>query len=172
MKMLRKLIFITIFFLGLALIKPASAQARVSLNLNFFTHPHIHLRPFPVVKNQRQNERISRLADRATERFTHHHDQLQRIIDRIGSNVTKLQNSGKDMSAVQNNLDTAKKDLANADQLGQNAAQKIHDLASKSPSITDADRTAVRTAVQSAQQAYVQVVKDLRTTIETLKASL
>jgi tRNA U34 5-carboxymethylaminomethyl modifying enzyme MnmG/GidA len=118
-----------------------------------------------------RTDRIKIIADRVESRFNRHTQRLQNLINRSKTRADKLKAEGKDVTAATTAITTAQSDLDKATQLGKDAVAKLRAI---TPANWDAQKpevAAAKEAVRTAQQAYVQVLKDLRGVVGALASA-
>ncbi len=119
---------------------------------------HIHLRVYQ-----------STLADKIESRFTAHKTRIQDLMSRIESRIQKMKSAGTDTTLAENQLTTAKVDLDLAIASQSATVQKLHDLSNQKGKLSATERAEVKSDILGTQKSYVQVVKDLRLTIDAMK---
>lgn len=117
-----------------------------------------------------RDEFLKRVADRVERRFKSHEQRLENWIGRATKRLTTLSAEGKNTTAAKAALDKTKLSLANATTLGEQAVTLLRSVSAESWDAQKTEALAARAAVNKAQVAFAQVVKDMQATLKELKA--
>lgn len=112
---------------------------------------------------------LSNMADRVEDRFARHAARLQSWIDRAAANIAKKKEDGKDVSAAEKALLSARTALADANEQAAKAVTQLRGVTTESWIEQKADAQAAQDAVNAAQKAYAQIVRNFEVVIQELK---
>lgn len=120
-------------------------------------------------RHQRRSDIAGNHADRLEYRLQIYYPRLQQLVAKIQNQINRLSDDGNDMTRMQNQLDTVKENLRQANALWQ---QSINEFRAINPDDYQTQRTQALTAsdhVQQARRLFVQVVQDLKEIVRRLK---
>ncbi len=120
-------------------------------------------------RGENRDERLERIAKRVEARFANHAAWLSKWLERAQTRSEALKTKGKDTTAVNTAIATAKTDLEKAKTLGATAVAALKAVEPAAWSEQKPDAKAAREAVTTAQKAFAQVLKDLNQVVVELR---
>ncbi len=119
-------------------------------------------------RTEKRTEILEKITTRIEKRFEKWTNWLSQWIDRAKARSAAFKSQGKDTTAADAAITTAQTDLDKAKDLGTTAVSMLKALEPEVWTIQKPAAKAAREAVKTAEQAFVQVLKDLAKVLSEL----